>query len=85
MIVAAFVVGMLLTPPDVISQVLLAIPVWLLFELGLIMSKLFANKAKIVEESIADKNRFTPMTDEEMELDLDETELLESKQDRPQE
>ena len=84
-IVAAFVVGMLLTPPDVISQVLLAIPVWLLFELGLIMSKLFANKAKIVEESIADKNRFTPMTDEEMELDLDETELLESKQDRPQE
>lgn len=34
-IVAAFVVGMLLTPPDVFSQTLLALPVWGLFELGL--------------------------------------------------
>jgi len=36
----AFVVGMLLTPPDVISQIVLAIPVYLLYELGIIMSKL---------------------------------------------
>ncbi|MDG2107611.1 MAG: twin-arginine translocase subunit TatC [Woeseiaceae bacterium] len=36
----AFVVGMLLTPPDVISQMILAIPVYLLYELGIIMSKL---------------------------------------------
>jgi len=36
----AFVVGMLLTPPDIISQTVLAIPVYLLFELGLVMSKL---------------------------------------------
>ena len=34
-ILGAFVVGMLLTPPDVISQILLALPVWLLFECGL--------------------------------------------------
>ena len=34
-IVGAFVVGMLLTPPDVISQTLLAVPMWLLFELGI--------------------------------------------------
>jgi sec-independent protein translocase protein TatC len=34
-IVAAFVIGMLLTPPDVMSQLLLAFPVWFLFELGL--------------------------------------------------
>ena len=40
-IVGAFVVGMLLTPPDVISQTLLALPMWLLFEIGLIMSKKF--------------------------------------------
>jgi len=39
-IVAAFVLGMLLTPPDVISQILLALPIWLLFELGLLMAKL---------------------------------------------
>ena len=38
-IVGAFAVGMLLTPPDIISQVLLAVPVWLLFELGLILGR----------------------------------------------
>jgi sec-independent protein translocase protein TatC len=39
-IVGAFIIGMLLTPPDVISQTLLAIPIWLLFELGIIFSKI---------------------------------------------
>ena len=43
-IVAAFVIGMLLTPPDVISQVLLAVPVWILFELGLLFSRLVKPK-----------------------------------------
>lgn len=38
-IVGAFVVGMVLTPPDVISQIMLALPVWLLFELGLQLSR----------------------------------------------
>ena len=37
----AFFMGMLLTPPDVISQDLLAIPIWLLFEVGLIFGKYF--------------------------------------------
>jgi sec-independent protein translocase protein TatC len=44
-IVAAFVIGMLLTPPDIISQTLLAVPVWLLFELGLISAKFLPQKA----------------------------------------
>jgi Sec-independent protein secretion pathway component TatC len=35
------VIGMLLTPPDVISQIILAVPVYLLYEVGIIMSKLF--------------------------------------------
>lgn len=39
-VVVCFIFGMLLTPPDVISQSLLAIPAWLLFELGLLMSRL---------------------------------------------
>ena len=38
-IVGAFVMGMLLTPPDIISQTLLALPVWLLFELGLFSAR----------------------------------------------
>lgn len=38
-IVAAFILAMLLTPPDVISQLLLAIPIWLLFECGLLAAR----------------------------------------------
>ena len=43
-IVAAFIIGMLLTPPDAISQTLLAVPMWMLFELGLLCSRLFVRK-----------------------------------------
>lgn len=50
-VVGAFIMGMLLTPPDVISQTLLAIPMWLLFELGLIMAKLVAKKDEEHAES----------------------------------
>jgi sec-independent protein translocase protein TatC len=39
-IVGAFITGMLLTPPDIISQVLLALPMWILFEAGLIAAKM---------------------------------------------
>lgn len=39
-LVGAFALGMLLTPPDVISQTLLALPMWLLFEIGLLMSRI---------------------------------------------
>lgn len=80
-IVAAFIVGMLLTPPDVISQVLLAIPVWLLFEIGLLLSK-FLVKNKANKETEPDNGRFRPMTEDEMDLELDEVELLESKEDK---
>ena len=43
-IVGAFVVGMLLTPPDVISQTLLALPMWLLFEVGIFVSRLLLRR-----------------------------------------
>lgn len=38
-VVGCFVIGMLLTPPDVISQTLLALPMWLLYEVGIIFSR----------------------------------------------
>jgi sec-independent protein translocase protein TatC len=41
---SAFIVGMFLTPPDVISQTLLAVPVYLLYELGILMSRLFSTR-----------------------------------------
>jgi len=44
LIVACFVVGMLLTPPDVISQTLLAVPMWMLFEVGLLFAKMVEKK-----------------------------------------
>ncbi|SFR55363.1 twin-arginine translocase subunit TatC [Thiomicrospira sp. ALE5] len=43
-IVAAFVLGMLLTPPDIISQTLLAVPVWLLYELGIIIGTIILKR-----------------------------------------
>ena len=45
-IVGAFVVGMVLTPPDVVSQILLAVPVWLLFEAGLLMTRMIKPTAR---------------------------------------
>ncbi len=45
-IVGAFVVGMLLTPPDIISQTMLAIPMLLLFEIGIIIAALYAKTSK---------------------------------------
>ena len=43
-IISCFIVGMLVTPPDVISQSLLAIPAWALFEIGLAAANLFVKK-----------------------------------------
>jgi len=47
-IVGVFVAGMLLTPPDVVSQTLLAIPMWLLFELGIFFSRFFQRQRKSI-------------------------------------
>ena len=43
-IVAAFIIAAVLTPPDAISQTLLAVPMWMLFEAGLLFSRLFVSK-----------------------------------------
>ncbi len=40
-VVGAFIIGMLLTPPDIISQTLLALPMLLLFEVGLIVASIY--------------------------------------------
>lgn len=49
-IVGAFCIGMLLTPPDVISQTLLAVPMWILFEVGIIFSRAFVREREPEEE-----------------------------------
>ena len=51
----AFVIGMLLTPPDVISQTMLAVPVYLLYELGIFMSRLVSKPGAEPSEEAAVK------------------------------
>lgn len=50
-IVGAFVLGMLLAPPDVMSQTLLAIPIWMLYEVGIVMTKLVAKRESREQEA----------------------------------
>ena len=112
-VVGAFVIGMLLTPPDVISQTLLAVPIWLLFEVGIFFSRLLKRKPKSSEEEKSiggaltttgaaaasgtseakhqvyegeyedDDDEYRPLTDEEMEAELDAME--EDEDDEPEE
>lgn len=65
-IVAAFVFGMLLTPPDIISQTLLAVPMWILFEVGVFMSERFKPGPEKSHEEYE-----PPMDDDKMEEELD--------------
>jgi len=77
-IVGAFVLGMLLTPPDIISQVLLALPIWVLFEIGLIASAMIF-KDRLAEDEAADEDDNSiagdtdqqPLSAEEMGAELD--------------
>jgi len=46
-ILAVFIIGMLLTPPDVVSQVLLAVPLWMLFEMGVLLAKHLVRKRTV--------------------------------------
>ena len=54
-IVGAFGLGMVLTPPDVISQTLLALPMWLLFEIGLIFSRILIKEKESEPETESDQ------------------------------
>ena len=75
-IVGAFVIGMLLTPPDIISQTLLAVPVWLLFELGVYFSGWFIKQKENISEETGSSTAAAckPMSDDEMDAELDRME-----------
>ena len=45
-IVGAFIIGMLLAPPDVFSQTVLAIPIWLLYEMGIVLTRMVKKKPR---------------------------------------
>lgn len=77
-IVVAFIAGMLLTPPDVVSQMLLAIPMWILFELGLIFSRILTRKkVRLAKEREEQEDK---ELDNEFEQAIAEEEKLNKKE-----
>ena len=92
-IVGAFVLGMILTPPDVISQVLLAVPVWILYEGGVVASAILFKERLAQEEADdlafavdddnpTDNDDYQPLSDEEMEAELDKAEADEAADEK---
>ena len=72
-IVGAFVVGAIFTPPDVISQFMLAVPVWILYELGILVAAMIT---KPKAEAVGD---YTPMLESDMDAELDRIEASEAE------
>jgi sec-independent protein translocase protein TatC len=70
-IVGAFVIGMLLTPPDMISQTLLAVPMWALFEIGVVFARFYVKD----EDKDEDESEWT---DAEAEAEFDRIEAQEN-------
>jgi sec-independent protein translocase protein TatC len=51
-IVGAFVIAAIVTPPDVVSQFSLAIPMWLLYEMGLLVAPVFVKATQAPKEPV---------------------------------
>ncbi|WP_131111980.1 twin-arginine translocase subunit TatC [Sulfuricystis thermophila] len=71
-IVGCFVVGAIFTPPDVLSQFMLAVPMWLLYELGIIFARFIGKPAEA--ETQTDANALRPLDEAAMNAELDKAE-----------
>lgn len=67
-IVGAFVVGAIFTPPDVLSQFMLAVPMWLLYELGIILAQMIGKSSRV------DAGAYQPPDETAMNAELDKAE-----------
>lgn len=56
-IIGCFVIGMILTPPDIFSQTLLAVPMWMLFEIGILFSSLISKRGEHPDDQPADDDQ----------------------------
>lgn len=81
-IVGAFVVGMLLTPPDVISQSLLAVPMWMLFEIGVFFSRSIHKRKLKANQDEPPVQREPDLSEDEIEAELDRAEQEEANLNR---
>lgn len=79
-IVGAFVIGMLLTPPDIISQIMLALPMWFLFELGIIASK-FMLKDRLERQKREKQEDAEEVVDSDDELDKEFERAIQEEED----
>jgi sec-independent protein translocase protein TatC len=80
-IVGAFVVGAIFTPPDVVSQFMLAVPLWILYEVGILFSAWFIRRKPAAEDPDAeDPDAFRPLSEDELDRQLDEIEKVEKGQ-----
>ncbi|MGI4836255.1 MAG: twin-arginine translocase subunit TatC [Janthinobacterium lividum] len=61
-VIGCFVVGMLLTPPDIFSQTLLAVPMWMLFEVGVLFAGMIKKRSDHEDAEQADSNDQPPAT-----------------------
>lgn len=69
-IVGAFVIGAIFTPPDVVSQIMLAVPLWLLYELGVVVAAwMLQHKSTAAEE-----DPYQPMSIDDMDKEFDRIE-----------
>lgn len=76
-IVGAFVIGAIFTPPDVVSQIMLAVPLWLLYEAGIVAAAIMSRPTK--EQDKPEEAPYRPLDENEMERELD---AIEAKQDK---
>ena len=86
--IGCFVVGMLITPPDVISQTLLAVPMWLLFEAGLIGARFVGaprtSESNVDVEETSERETVT-LIENEASDDADESDDIEELDSKPPE
>ena len=59
-VIGCFVVGMILTPPDIFSQTLLAVPMWLLFEIGVLCSSMITKRGDHEDDEKAEDEQSQP-------------------------
>ncbi len=68
-IVGAFIIGAVFTPPDVISQIMLALPLWLLYEMGVLVAAWLVKR-----KDSAETEGYKPLSEDELDAELDRIE-----------
>lgn len=75
-IVGAFVIGAIFTPPDVVSQIMLAVPLWLLYEVGVIVAGWLLKRKPVTP---VEEETYTPISEADLDNELDRIEQEQKK------